>query len=246
MSEVYQKLQNLAEGGEPATKTPQFTIVEPTTSAPTEEASSMAKRKKVKARHIIIALIALNLIAMVARQFTSHRKNNTATHAVQLPSIHEISQLLAENRFDEALPKINALLSSQPKNTEALIDLAYVYKNSSRLDEAKNILLETVKLDPNSAVAFNNLGRVYAAENDWGNAVAMYKQALAIQSTYSQALINLGSAYEATHDWSSAVEAYDKFLKVDTEDLKLQKALRSRVRRLRAFQTFRANHKSKL
>lgn len=85
--------------------------------------------------------------------------------------------LVRAGRPEAALPELNALLSADREDVEALALLASALKAQERLTEAETIYREVLRLAPDNRVARHNLGAVLADQHRPGEALTEYRAA---------------------------------------------------------------------
>ena len=99
------------------------------------------------------------------------------------------------NNLDEQLNIYKTVVKKYPECIRGYNNVAYVYIQQNKLDEAKTVLEEAKKINPNNAMVLNNLGVVSYLKNDleaaqeYYNAAAGAKQGNEI--SYNQAIISL-------------------------------------------------------
>ena len=116
-------------------------------------------------------------------------------NAEQKPLIEkagEAGELLADSRYDRALPMFEKLVQDYPKTPF----LHYAYGDAlaatSMYDEAESQLQQEIKLDPNNALPYIRLASIDLQRHQSGSALEAAKKACAITPQSSEARYLLG------------------------------------------------------
>ena len=86
------------------------------------------------------------------------------------------------NRDDRAEARYRRVLARDPRHGGALINLANLWRDGARLEEAMRLTERAVALAPGDAVALYNLGSVRHVAGDADGAARSYRAALAIEA----------------------------------------------------------------
>ena len=152
-----------------------------------------------------------------ARQLLAQIKTTNAEQAARKILVQSI--WLRENKqLNEAYNLVKQGLTTQPKNTDLMSELAMVCEKLTRYDEMESVLRELIKLKPEDPHAFNALGYSLADRNTrLDEARQLITQALKLapndayiqdslgwvafrQGQYAEALKILQAAYKARPD----------------------------------------------
>jgi tetratricopeptide (TPR) repeat protein len=121
--------------------------------------------------------------------------------------------LQASGRIDEAISQLNRLVSENPKDADALYQLARIHKNASI--EA----IERLKtLDQDSFQLHALMGEVYADEERYSEAIKEYQAALAKRPDAQGIHYAIAVAYWAQHQIDSAEKEFMDAWKEDRND----------------------------
>jgi tetratricopeptide (TPR) repeat protein len=199
---------------------------------------------KLNAAAVSFAVIAFSGLGYAGLHYWAAR-----FHKAEKPAPVETSAQMRQ-KIDLGNPgatvaTLEATLKLDPKNTTALINLAYAQKVSGHPDQAESLLKKALEVKPDNPVALNNLARLNASVGKWAQAIELYQKALAIDHTYTDATLNLATAYEASKDWTHCISEYEVFLQIDHQYPDLHPIVLKRLRLLRAFDTYSQNHKDK-
>ena len=106
-------------------------------------------------------------------------------------------------------------LKYAPDNPDITYNLAIIYKNIGRKEDAVKLFKQTIDNNPRHSAAYNNLGNIYSDMGRNEEAVEAYKKALNITPDLSAAYNNLGAAYYAIGRTADAIGAYTKAIEKD-------------------------------
>lgn len=92
-----------------------------------------------------------------------------------------LAVLLGEtNRQEESFRLLSAWIQQSPELPDARIELARLYEETSRPEDAKATLVDALAIDPNNARALTALGRLRDQSGDHVQAMANYTRSLEI------------------------------------------------------------------
>ncbi|HUC74301.1 MAG TPA: tetratricopeptide repeat protein [Vicinamibacterales bacterium] len=131
--------------------------------------------------------------------------------------------------LDEA--QVNALKSvadREPSNAKPRIDLANLYFDAERYDDAIKWYGEAVKLQPNDVNVRTDLGVSYYYTNQPDKALAEFERSLAIDPKHAKTLLNLGIVRAfGKQDLEGASQAWQQVIKVAPDSPEGQAAKRA-------------------
>ena len=114
---------------------------------------------------------------------------------VDNPIIYEVlamSCLWQKNLFDALTFMIKAV-ELEPKNSNYLINLGYIYKELNRFDKAKEIYNNAINLNANHYLPYYNLATLLQKEGRFEEAKDKYIKAINLNPNYSRAYNNLAN-----------------------------------------------------
>jgi Tfp pilus assembly protein PilF len=119
-------------------------------------------------------------------------------------------------RLREAEPLYRQVLSSQPKNTDALFLLGLITQSTRRFAESVEFFQRAVEANPKSAKYFVNLGLSLGGMGlgRTADATAALRSAVAIDPNIPEAWANLGNELGNDHQYDEAMVCYQKALKL--------------------------------
>jgi tetratricopeptide (TPR) repeat protein len=123
--------------------------------------------------------------------------------------------LAQAGKLEDAATEFNALLAGNNRDTDALNNLAIVYRRQGKSQDALGALLEAVDIDPTRAEFQHNLGKVYKQLGNFKSAAMACAKAIENDPSLVPAYINLGAAYYLLHEFGKAVNFFKKGLDRD-------------------------------
>src|SRR3974377_2046758 len=119
----------------------------------------------------------------------------------------------------EAEKLYEEVLRCAPTNFDALHLLGVIAFQTSRTQDAVELITKAIELNPHIATAQNNLGSA-TAHNNLGNALsvlkrqeqalASYDKAIALKPDYAEAHSNRGNALQELKRFDDALSSYDQ------------------------------------
>ena len=121
--------------------------------------------------------------------------------------------LFAEQRYDEGVEILEAVVEKAPYLTAPRIDLGIARHRAGDLDAAQESLLEAIELSPEHPVALNELGIVYRKLGRFAEARQSYEAALAVYPGYHYARRNLAILCDLyLADLECALQNYEAYM----------------------------------
>jgi tetratricopeptide (TPR) repeat protein len=120
----------------------------------------------------------------------------------------------------EAIDRVNAYITANPQNAQALFMKGVLLAGQGRSDEAIRTFTEVAEKFPNLPEPYNNLAVLYADQGQFDKARKALETAIKTHPSYATAHENLGDIYARM-----ASEAYDKALQLDTSNSRAQTKL---------------------
>lgn len=135
--------------------------------------------------------------------------------AQQLDRVHEFQDRLAaqygnepnvhyfrgyvyefEKRYDEAAAEYRQELKISPDHAPAMVQLALMDVEESRLDEGSTLAKQAIVLEPNNALAHYAMGRVLLAQEQWQKSAAELELARKLAPESANVRFHLAVAYK--------------------------------------------------
>jgi len=127
--------------------------------------------------------------------------------------------------------QVNALKSvadREPKNAKPRADLANLYFDAERYDDAIKWYTEALKLQPNDADVSTDLGVCYYYTNQPDKALAQFERSLAIDPKHAKTLLNIGIVRAfGKQDLAGATKAWQDVIKLAPDSPEGQAARRA-------------------
>lgn len=142
----------------------------------------------------------------------------SAAHADNLKDIAALAN--QQGQQAAALDRINAYITANPKDVQALFIKGVILAEQNRRDEAIKIFTEITEKSPNLPEPYNNLAVLYADQGQYDKARKALENAIKTHPSYATAHENLGDIYARM-----ASESYDKALQLDSSNSRAQNKL---------------------
>jgi tetratricopeptide (TPR) repeat protein len=120
-----------------------------------------------------------------------------------------------EGRLDEAKSLYIELLSSNPKEIRALINLARIYRAKGSFSLAIGSLREALEIDPKSVEALVALATVYADIGEFHKGAKLLNQAIKIAPNSAALFNEVGIFFEKARDYEKALNFYKEAIRRD-------------------------------
>ncbi len=124
--------------------------------------------------------------------------------------------LVRQGRLRAGLEKLLEAARLEPKNADVHHEIAVVYRNLGKYQEALRHFQRALALRPRFPEAWNNLGTLYLILKDWNRAVSAFRKAAddTLYETPYIAYNNLGLAYFRMGDYRQAISHYRQALRL--------------------------------
>src|SRR5690349_4353796 len=140
--------------------------------------------------------------------------------------LQDAQQLLKSGQREQALQRVNKVLSAKPKDAQARFLKGTILTEQGKQAEAIEIFTKLTQDYPTLPEPYNNLAVIYANQGQYDKARTALEQSIRTHQSYATAYENLGDVY-ANH----ASQAYGKALQLDSSNTGAQNKL-SLVREL--------------
>ncbi|CAN5444674.1 hypothetical protein BH09PSE6_BH09PSE6_07440 [soil metagenome] len=135
--------------------------------------------------------------------------------------VQDIDRLLAVQKYDEALTKIDAGLAARPRDPQLRFLRGITLQDQAKLDDATAVFTALTQDYPELPEPYNNLAVIYAANADYEKARVSLETAVRLSPTYSVAYENLGDVHVRL-----AEAAYARVGRLDSANAAAQRKLR--------------------
>jgi len=135
-----------------------------------------------------------------------------------------------ENKHQESIREMEAVLKLDPNNVNALNFIGYSYaERGIKLDEAEKLVKKALLLKPGSAYIIDSLGWVYFRQGRLELAIELLEKAFDLLPDEQIIPIHLGDAYKENGQMKKALEIYKRALECDPDN----KTLKEKIRNIR-------------
>lgn len=101
-----------------------------------------------------------------------------------------------------------------PAENKALTNLAEIYIDQGKLNDAHELLISAIQIDPAYAYPYHNLGLLYQKQKEYPKAMDMYAKAIERDPSLWQSYQNMGSIYYSLNEYSQAEKLTIKAIKL--------------------------------
>ena len=152
---------------------------------------------------------------VIGTQQAGRSATAVAPQAASTPQAAPAAQQREAPRLDESrVQALTAQLKSDPKDAKATLDLANLYFDAERWDDAIAWYEKAVALNPTNADASTDLGVSYYYTNKADEALARFETSLKIDPKHTKTMLNKGIVLAfgkqdlaaATNEWKRVVE----------------------------------------
>jgi tetratricopeptide (TPR) repeat protein len=135
------------------------------------------------------------------------------------PDIYQINVYLGNcNRelgnLDEALANYNIVLTEEPLNTVALVNVGDVYVRKGDFEHAVTYFEQALEQAPEDEVLPFNVAEIYFDQGDVAGAIEYYKRAAAVKADWVEPQLKLGYAYINMADMENAAIHFKKVIEM--------------------------------
>jgi tetratricopeptide (TPR) repeat protein len=135
-------------------------------------------------------------------------------------NLPEVQRLIKQGQYPQALEKVDAYLSSRPKDAQGRFLKGLIYTEMNKPAEAISIFTKLSEDYPELPEPYNNLAVLYAQQKQYDKARTALEMAIRTHPSYAIAYENLGDVYAKL-----ASQAYDKALQLDNSNPATQNKL---------------------
>ena len=135
-------------------------------------------------------------------------------------NLPEVQRLIKQGQYPQALDKVDAYLSSRPKDAQGRFLKGLIFTEMNKPAEAISVFTKLSEDYPELPEPYNNLAVLYAQQKQYDKARTALEMAIRTHPSYSIAHENLGDVYAKL-----ASQAYDKALQLDSSNAATQTKL---------------------
>ncbi|MDX8400194.1 MAG: tetratricopeptide repeat protein [Gallionellaceae bacterium] len=125
-------------------------------------------------------------------------------------NLQDASKLFKHGQQQQALEKVNSILSAHPKDAQARFLKGLILTELGKTADAIQVFTELTKDYPELPEPYNNIAVLYAGQGQYEKAKIALEMAIRTHPSYATAHENLGDIYA-----KMASQAYDRALQLD-------------------------------
>jgi tetratricopeptide (TPR) repeat protein len=144
----------------------------------------------------------------------------SVSFAIAADSLPDIQRLMKQGQMPQALEKVDAYISTKPKDAQGRFLKGLILTEMGRPAEAIPVFTKLTEDYPELPEPYNNLAVLYAQQKQYDKARTALEMAIRTHPSYSIAHENLGDVYAKL-----ASQAYDKALQLDSSNSVTQSKL---------------------
>lgn len=135
-------------------------------------------------------------------------------------NLPEVQRLIKQGQFPQAMEKVDAYLSSKPKDAQGRFLKGLIFTEMNKPADAIAVFTKLTEDYPELPEPYNNLAVLYAQQKQYDKARTALEMAIRTHPSYAIAYENLGDIYAKL-----ASQAYDKALQLDNSNSTTQNKL---------------------
>jgi len=135
-------------------------------------------------------------------------------------NLPEVQRLIKQGQYPQATEKVDAYLSSRPKDAQGRFLKGLIYTEMNKPADAIAVFTKLSEDYPELPEPYNNLAVLYAQQKQYDKARTALEMAIRTHPSYAIAYENLGDVYAKL-----ASQAYDKALQLDNSNAATQNKL---------------------
>ena len=135
-------------------------------------------------------------------------------------NLPDVQRLIKQGQYPQALEKVDAYLSSRPKDAQGRFLKGLIFTEMNKPADAIGVFTKLSEDYPELPEPYNNLAVLYAQQKQYDKARTALEMAIRTHPSYAIAYENLGDVYAKL-----ASQAYDKALQLDNSNSTTQNKL---------------------
>ena len=171
---------------------------------------------------------AANLQALMALGYLGGGKKQADGSAAPDPGTESSPELhnnmgrihLRNGDLDKARKEFLQALELEPRNADALLNLATLERAAGRLGDAETLVKRALQVDPDSIGALSQLAEIARDQGDLAEAVRLFEEALAIDASLPFLHMGYGDVLQRAGRFGEAEEAFKLVLQLDPDSFK--------------------------
>jgi tetratricopeptide (TPR) repeat protein len=175
---------------------------------------------------VVFGLIAGWIIG--TQQATGRAQPPAASTMAPAPASGQSASTRAAVVDQAQVNALTSVASREPNNAKPRVDLANIYFDAERYDDAIKWYEEAVKLNPNDVNVSTDLGVSYYYTNQPDKALAQFDRSLKLDPKHAKTLLNVGIVRAfGKQDLDGAVQAWQQVMQVAPDSPEGQAAKRA-------------------
>jgi serine/threonine-protein kinase len=144
-----------------------------------------------------------------------------SNHAIQindqLAPVHVTLGIIyvGTGRYDDAIKKFRQALQQDPRNSDALLQLAKALDNVGRATEAEDTYKKAIESRPAYWAGYNRLGNFYYKHGRYAEAQRMFRQVTELTPDNARGYYNRGAMYYLMGQYDLAVDLFEESIAID-------------------------------
>jgi superkiller protein 3 len=140
--------------------------------------------------------------------------------------LEESNQLAKQGKMEEAAKLNEKILERDPENLSVLVNLLYLARFVTRLDDqVESLYAKAKKIDPKNPLVYDYYGVVMVRQSKYDAAVLALRKALELRPDYAEPHKWLGEVRERQNRPAEAIDQYQRALAVEPADHAVQMKL---------------------
>lgn len=139
------------------------------------------------------------------------------------PQLYQARILLAEGKYEETLSTLQLLNENFPENEQVFLYIGLTYERQQAFSEAEQNYRQALFFNPNHPLALLRLGTVLIKMKHFEESQSFLELLTQKYPNYALGWWNLGILYSYQKSWKNAESALKEALRLDPDNLKIQK-----------------------
>jgi tetratricopeptide (TPR) repeat protein len=145
-------------------------------------------------------------------------RHNASADPILMDTTYALALALQRTgKISESIPLLRTVLTKQPNNAEAMINLGMALSQTQQTAQALPVLQRAVALAPSNVVAHQDLAAALVQLNQFADAIVELRAALALAPDLSQLHYDLGFAYKMQDDAANAIPELEAAERLDPQ-----------------------------
>lgn len=142
-----------------------------------------------------------------------------------LEVIREVKKLTGDNKFHEAINRLEEGLVLFPDNEKLLYNLGKTYFRVNEFKKATDAFNSYIDLNNTNKYAFYICGTAYYQMKDMDNAIRYFEDAIRLDQTFVNSIFAAGMAYKKKGDKDEAVRCFERVIDIEGTNKRARKEL---------------------